>query len=124
MLFLVGVEGRRAALDGDDGVLFTAHLSVTHTYQCNGSLSGRMPRWDVPCHVPWWGKACTRAVVSCGWRAPLCRADMSPRGLQRSHGIMVNYLYELPQVDANNRRYLVDRIVPTSPQVDALLAGC
>jgi hypothetical protein len=35
---------------------------------------------------------------------------------------MVNYLYELPKVAANNRRYLVEHQVPTSPDVEALLS--
>jgi malonyl-CoA decarboxylase len=33
------------------------------------------------------------------------RANLSPRGLKQSFGIMVNYLYDLPRVEANHARF-------------------
>lgn len=54
------------------------------------------------------------------WR--LCwRGDASPGGLSRGHGLMANYLYRLEDVEANNRRYIVDHAVPAAEQVTALL---
>lgn len=53
------------------------------------------------------------------WR--LCwRGDTSPGGLSRGHGLMVNYLYRLEDVEDNNRRYIVDHDVPAAEQVTAL----
>ena len=51
------------------------------------------------------------------------RADTSPPGLARSHGLMVNYHYHLPSVAANNRAYLAERRVLAAPEVEALLLG-
>ena len=43
-------------------------------------------------------------------------ADRSPRGLQQSAGLMVNYLYKLPEIDANHEAYTGDgRIAAASP---------
>lgn len=50
-----------------------------------------------------------------------CRADTSERGLERSHGIMVNYRYDLDQLSVNNKAYLLQRKVAASPEVEALL---
>jgi malonyl-CoA decarboxylase len=33
------------------------------------------------------------------------RANLSPRGLKQSFGLMVNYLYDLPRVEANHARF-------------------
>jgi malonyl-CoA decarboxylase len=51
-----------------------------------------------------------------------CRsADTSERGLERSHGIMVNYRYDLDQLSVNNKAYLLQRKVAAAPEVEALL---
>ncbi|KAL4451334.1 hypothetical protein ABPG77_009406 [Micractinium sp. CCAP 211/92] len=50
-------------------------------------------------------------------------ADLSPAGLRRSHGVMVNYLYELDRLQELNRAYLVDGRVAASQGVQALLAA-
>ena len=57
------------------------------------------------------------AVLQLNWRA-----DLSPAGLRRSHGLMVNYSYDLPRLHDNNRAYLVDGRVTAAPEVQALLA--
>lgn len=49
------------------------------------------------------------------------RADASAAGLARSHGLMVNYVYEIDRVAANNRAYLVDGRVVVGPLVEQLL---
>jgi malonyl-CoA decarboxylase len=49
------------------------------------------------------------------------RADLSPAGLNRSHGLMVNYKYELDEVHGNNRAYVVDQRVCASQLVLELL---
>ncbi len=44
------------------------------------------------------------------------------RGIQESYGIMVNYLYDLPTIEANHEAFVRDGTVVRSPDVDALLA--
>jgi hypothetical protein len=56
-------------------------------------------------------------VLQLNWRA-----DLSPAGLRRSHGLMVNYSYDLPHLHENNRAYLVDGRVTAAREVQALLA--
>jgi malonyl-CoA decarboxylase len=46
-------------------------------------------------------------------------ADHSPRGMERSFGLMANYRYE-PEDRAANRRSLADRRPPTTPELAAL----
>ena len=48
-------------------------------------------------------------------------ADLSPNGLRRSHGMMVNYLYDFEQLERNNTRYLLGDPIACSPEVAALL---
>lgn len=50
-----------------------------------------------------------------------CRADLSPQGLSNSCGLMVNYLYNMDQVVANNQRYLLEHTIAASPAVQQLL---
>ena len=47
-------------------------------------------------------------------------ADLSPKGLQQSAGIMVNYLYRLAEVEANHEAYTGDGRVTVSSGVKAL----
>ena len=48
------------------------------------------------------------------------KADISEKGLQQSHGVMVNYLYDLAQVEANQEAFAADDTVATSKPVRAL----
>jgi malonyl-CoA decarboxylase len=48
-------------------------------------------------------------------------ADTSARGLAQSRGIMVNYRYDLANIEANHSAYARQGSVATSPAVDALL---
>ena len=41
-------------------------------------------------------------------------ADLSPRGMDNSYGIMVNYKYVLEDVDKNNQQYLLNGTVTAS----------
>jgi malonyl-CoA decarboxylase len=41
-------------------------------------------------------------------------ADRSPKGLRESHGVMVNYVYDLDRVELNHERYVGSGIVATS----------
>ena len=43
--------------------------------------------------------------------------DVSPRGMDNSCGIMVNYRYFLDQVDKNSNQYLVDHEIAAGEQV-------
>jgi len=48
--------------------------------------------------------------------------NVAPRGMRESHGIMVNYLYDLASIEANHEAFLRDGVVARAPAVDALLA--
>uniref|UniRef100_T1JCC3 Malonyl-CoA decarboxylase C-terminal domain-containing protein n=1 Tax=Strigamia maritima TaxID=126957 RepID=T1JCC3_STRMM len=45
------------------------------------------------------------------------KADLSPRGLTNSCGIMVNYRYYLEQTEDNSARYLDEKFIKASPQI-------
>lgn len=49
-------------------------------------------------------------------------ADNSPKGLAQSHGMMVNYLYDLARVSQNHERFASEQRIATSPEVRALAA--
>jgi malonyl-CoA decarboxylase len=48
-------------------------------------------------------------------------ADTSPKGLRESHGIMVNYRYDLKEFERNHEAYANEGIVATSRAVRNLL---
>lgn len=48
-------------------------------------------------------------------------ANVSARGLEESHGVMVNYLYDLPWIESNHEAYERDGRVIHSAEVEALL---
>jgi len=48
-------------------------------------------------------------------------ADRSPKGLKESYGMMVNYLYRLPDIEANHDAYVGQGQVVASPAIKALL---
>uniref|UniRef100_K3X497 Malonyl-CoA decarboxylase C-terminal domain-containing protein n=1 Tax=Globisporangium ultimum (strain ATCC 200006 / CBS 805.95 / DAOM BR144) TaxID=431595 RepID=K3X497_GLOUD len=48
-------------------------------------------------------------------------ADPSPKGLHQSAGMMVNYKYDLQQVEANNENYLLQNIIPIGDQPKQIL---
>jgi malonyl-CoA decarboxylase len=48
-------------------------------------------------------------------------ADTSAKGLQESAGLMVNYLYRLPEIEANHEAYVGEGRIAASPAVKALL---
>jgi malonyl-CoA decarboxylase len=41
-------------------------------------------------------------------------ADLSPKGLRESFGVMVNYLYDLRAVEANHERFVRGEVVCSS----------
>ena len=47
--------------------------------------------------------------------------DKSAKGLRQSHGIMVNYLYELKDIETNHEAYINDGVIAASKSVQALL---
>ncbi|MEI4472808.1 malonyl-CoA decarboxylase [Frigidibacter sp. MR17.24] len=49
-------------------------------------------------------------------------ADTSANGLRQSCGAMVNYLYDLAQVERNNERFVTAKTIAASKPVQALLA--
>ncbi len=48
-------------------------------------------------------------------------ADPSPKGLEQSHGLMVNYLYERSEIEANHEAYARSGKVAAAPGVSRLL---
>jgi malonyl-CoA decarboxylase len=50
-------------------------------------------------------------------------ADTSPKGLQESAGLMVNYLYRLVDIEANHEAYVAEGRIAAAPAVRALLKG-
>ncbi|MCP5374215.1 MAG: malonyl-CoA decarboxylase [Hyphomicrobiales bacterium] len=51
------------------------------------------------------------------------RGDLSPRGLEQSAGIMINYLYKLNEIDDNSDAYVTQGKVAVSSGLRALLKG-
>ena len=47
--------------------------------------------------------------------------DVSEKGLRESHGLMVNYLYDLDQIEANHEAYENEGTVAAAKSVRALL---
>jgi malonyl-CoA decarboxylase len=50
-------------------------------------------------------------------------ADLSERGLEQSHGLMVNYLYELDDIEKNHEAYAQQRTVIAANSVKRLVKG-
>jgi malonyl-CoA decarboxylase len=50
-------------------------------------------------------------------------ADRSPKGLQQSAGIMINYLYRLEEIEKNHEAYTGEGRVTASPAIMRLLKG-
>ena len=57
---------------------------------------------------------------ACVWRLNWL-ADTSANGMKQSAGIMVNYRYNLEDLEANTGQYLQKGVVATSEQVTSLL---
>ena len=47
--------------------------------------------------------------------------DVSPGGLAQAHGLMVNYLYDLPRVEQRHEAYAADGDIAASRAVTSLL---
>jgi malonyl-CoA decarboxylase len=47
--------------------------------------------------------------------------DSTPRGIQESFGIMVNYLYDHDSIESNHEAFVRDRTIVRSADVDALM---
>jgi malonyl-CoA decarboxylase len=50
-------------------------------------------------------------------------ADVSEKGLEQSHGLMVNYLYELDDIEKNHEAYAQQRTVIAASAVTRLVKG-
>ena len=48
-------------------------------------------------------------------------ADLSPKGVQQSAGIMINYLYRLSEIEDNHETYTDEGRIAASPQIRTLL---
>ncbi len=49
------------------------------------------------------------------------RGNVAPRGIKEAYGIMVNYLYDLPTIEANHEAFARDGTIARSAGVDALM---
>jgi malonyl-CoA decarboxylase len=47
--------------------------------------------------------------------------DKSAKGLRQSHGIMVNYLYDLKDIESNHEAYINEGVITASRAVRLLL---
>ena len=63
--------------------------------------------------LPWFSGNFHIRNGACMWRLNWL-ADLSPRGMDNSYGIMVNYKYVLEDVDKNNQQYLLNGTVTAS----------
>jgi malonyl-CoA decarboxylase len=50
--------------------------------------------------------------------------DVSPTGMARSAGLMVNYVYWLNEVERNHERYFREHLIAASPAVEKLAREC
>jgi malonyl-CoA decarboxylase len=50
-------------------------------------------------------------------------ADTSPKGLQESCGLMVNYAYRLAEIESNHEAYVAEGRIAAAPAVKSLLKG-
>jgi malonyl-CoA decarboxylase len=50
-------------------------------------------------------------------------ADLSPKGLAQSHGLMVNYLYDIEDIETNHEAYAEGRTIVASSAVRKLARG-
>jgi malonyl-CoA decarboxylase len=50
--------------------------------------------------------------------------DSSESGMQRSAGMMVNYVYWLDELERNHERYFRDHDVVASPAIERLAREC
>ena len=48
-------------------------------------------------------------------------ADLSDKGMQQSRGLMVNYVYDLSQVEENHEKYVTHREIVCNDQIKKLL---
>jgi malonyl-CoA decarboxylase len=48
-------------------------------------------------------------------------ADLSPKGLQQSAGIMINYLYRLSDIETNHEAYTAEGMIAASTQIRTLI---
>ena len=47
-------------------------------------------------------------------------ADMSTKGMEQSHGVMINYLYDLSVVEKNHEQFFKDKEVILSNEIKSL----
>ena len=50
-------------------------------------------------------------------------ADRTPRGLAQSAGLMVNYLYDRPEIERNHEAFASDQLITVAPAIHDLLKG-
>ena len=55
--------------------------------------------------------------------APAAAADLSPKGIQQSAGIMINYLYRLSEIEDNHEAYTGEGRIVASPAISRLGRG-
>ena len=50
-------------------------------------------------------------------------ADLSPKGIKQSAGIMINYLYRLPEIEDNHEAYTGEGRIAASATITRLAKG-
>ena len=56
-----------------------------------------------------------------GWNGSTSSAIVSPKGLKESHGLMVNYLYALDEIEKNHEAFAEKGVVVTANGVRRML---
>ena len=62
-----------------------------------------------------------KQLGSCSGYGSRRRGDPSPNGLRQSHGLMVNYLYDLEDIERNHEAYAQQRSVVAAGAVTRLV---
>ncbi len=58
-----------------------------------------------------------------GWNALNWLANVAPRGVKESYGLMVNYLYDPSTIEANHESFVQGNFVARSAEVERLLVA-
>ena len=58
-----------------------------------------------------------------GWLVAAAGAATTETGLRQSHGVMVNYRYDLKKVSDNHERFAASQAVAMSPEIRSLSAA-
>jgi malonyl-CoA decarboxylase len=100
-------QGEGAKVPGDRQLKVLAAKYLVHGRKKKGTVLDSVARFHL-------GNGARLEAIHTG-------ADMSPNGLKQSHGLMVNYVYDMAQIEANHIALFELDTVPASKAVMSLL---